>query len=223
MEILQRFEGIVSERPRPVVMEFGACDGYHSRIMIDFLIRQRKDFIYHLFEPKQDLKISIENNLKSYLTEMPNKVKFFHKAIGAQMGEVDFYESSGMKVVDGHVKEVYYGSSSIRKPKLCTEVWEDMRFTLKKCIVDTFDNHLAEHQLTNEVIDFIWADIQGAEVDLIMGGKKAFDNVRYFYTEYVNDEHYEGEIGLNEILKMLPNFEIVEDYGTDVLLKNITF
>ncbi|MEN9248224.1 MAG: hypothetical protein Q6L50_08560 [Gloeomargarita sp. GMQP_bins_120] len=36
--------------------------------------------------------------------------------------------------------------------------------------------------------DFIWADVQGAEVDLIQGGLQALANTRYFYTEYANTE-----------------------------------
>lgn len=83
-----------------------------------------------------------------------------------------------------------------------------------------FDTYYQKRTL-QPIIDFIWADIQGAEGDLIDGGQVAFSNVRYFYTEYSNDELYEGEIGLEEILKKLPgNWSVVEDYGSDVLLKN---
>jgi hypothetical protein len=38
--------------------------------------------------------------------------------------------------------------------------------------------------------------------------------------EYCESELYEGEINLNKILELMPNFEVVEDYNGDVLLKN---
>lgn len=74
------------------------------------------------------------------------------------------------------------------------------------------------------VVDFIWADLQGAEGDLIDGGQIALTNTRYLYTEYSNDELYQGEIGLQEIINKLPGkWSVVEDYGSDVLLKNESF
>jgi hypothetical protein len=83
-----------------------------------------------------------------------------------------------------------------------------------------FDSFKKMIGLENEIIDFIWADIQGAEIDLIKGGTKSFEKVKYLYTEYNNSELYEGEIGLTEICNLLPNYEIVYDFGGDVLLKN---
>jgi hypothetical protein len=69
-------------------------------------------------------------------------------------------------------------------------------------------------------IDFIWADVQGAEVDLINGGRATLSNTRYFYTEYSNRELYAGHIDLKTLLKSLPEFEVVHRYETDMLLRN---
>jgi FkbM family methyltransferase len=201
-------------------MEFGACDGYHSRLMLDIICKKTNDFIYHLFEPKKDLHDSIHNRIGHILNQLPERVKLFDKAIGANNGTMTFYVSGGQKIVNGQVTENYYGSSSIRKPKLVTEAWKEMTFYETSCVVTTFDEHIKSHGLVGRTIDFIWADIQGAEIDLINGGTNTFKNVKYFYTEYANAEFYEGEIGLPEICKMLPDFEVVEDYGGDVLLKN---
>jgi hypothetical protein len=88
--------------------------------------------------------------------------------------------------------------------------------------IDIEDDYIKREKLEGKVIDFIWADIQGAEIDLILGGKEAFKNVRYFYTEYCDSELYEGEIPLEKILELMPDFEVVEDYQGDVLLKNKT-
>lgn len=220
MEIIQRFENIISNSNYPIVMEFGACDGYHSRLMIDIILKKTNTFQYHLFEPKKDLHESIYNRIGHLINQLPNNIKLFDKAIGADNGKMKFYVSGGQRIVNGQVLDSYYGSSSIRKPKLVTQAWKDMTFYESNCDVITFDEHIKVQGLSGKIIDFIWADIQGAEVDLINGGKDAFKNVKYFYTEYANSEFYEGEIGLKEICNMLPNFELVQDYGGDVLLKN---
>ena len=85
----------------------------------------------------------------------------------------------------------------------------------------TFDSLVEKCELTGQIIDFVWADIQGAEIDLINGGAKSFSKTRYFYTEYNGSELYEGcTTSLSQITDLLPDFEILYDFGGDVLLKN---
>jgi FkbM family methyltransferase len=219
MEILERFKEIISVQDQPFVIEFGACDGYHSNLMIDILNSTRPNFIYHIFEPVPELVGQINARIGRFINSNPN-LKIFNEAVGNQTGDITFYQSGGMKFENGVIADSYYGSSSLRKPKLVLEAWKDMSFTETNCKSTTFDDYVVREGLTNRVIDFIWADIQGAEVDLILGGQEAFKNVRYFYTEYCESELYEGEINLNKILELMPNFEVVEDYNGDVLLKN---
>jgi FkbM family methyltransferase len=219
MEILERFKEIISVQDNPFVIEFGACDGYHSNIMMEILSSVRPDFSYHIFEPVEELIGQIDNRISNFKLINPN-IKIFKEAVGSKTGSFTFYQSGGSRTEDGTVVENYYGSSSIRKPKLVTEAWKEMTFKETTCDCVTFDDYIEREGLNGKIIDFIWADIQGAEVDLILGGQEAFKNVRYFYTEYCDSELYEGEINLNKILELMPNFEVVEDYEGDVLLKN---
>ena len=71
-----------------------------------------------------------------------------------------------------------------------------------------------------EAIDFIWADIQGAEGEMIRGGRQTLARTRYLYTEYSDDELYENQATLSEILDMLPDFRVLELWPEDVLLEN---
>lgn len=71
-----------------------------------------------------------------------------------------------------------------------------------------------------DVIDFIWADIQGAEGEMIRGGQQTLARTRYLYTEYSDDELYENQATLSEILEMLPDFRVLELWPDDVLLEN---
>jgi 2-O-methyltransferase len=72
------------------------------------------------------------------------------------------------------------------------------------------------------VIDFIWADIQGAEGEMIRGGLQTLAHTRYLYTEYSDDEMYEGQATLHEMLEMLPDFRVLELWPDEVLLGNRT-
>ncbi|MDT5267882.1 MAG: hypothetical protein QOH49_68 [Acidobacteriota bacterium] len=71
-----------------------------------------------------------------------------------------------------------------------------------------------------DLIDFIWADIQGAEGEMIRGGRRSLARTRYLYTEYSDEELYEGQVTLSEILEMLPGFRVLELWPDDVLLEN---
>jgi FkbM family methyltransferase len=135
-------------------------------------------------------------------------------AVGSKEGIVKFYESYGEKVKDGKVVDRYYGSSSIRKPASVLKDFPDMRFKETEAHVITLDS-----VETPPVIDFIWCDIQGAELDMIAGGMRTLNKTRYLYTEHENGS-YEGQTGLAGILEALPDWEVVEDYGGDVLLRN---
>jgi hypothetical protein len=73
---------------------------------------------------------------------------------------------------------------------------------------------------TPGIIDFIWADIQGAEAEMIRGGLDTLSRTRYLFTEYSDDELYEGQPTLRDILELLPDFRVVELWSDDVLLKN---
>ena len=69
-------------------------------------------------------------------------------------------------------------------------------------------------------IDLICADVQGAEGDLIDGGRQALARTRFFYTEFSDREWYERQVKLATITPKLPGFQLVEKLETDALLRN---
>lgn len=83
------------------------------------------------------------------------------------------------------------------------------------------DTFCQQHDL--DVIDFVWADIQGAEREMILGGSQTLLRTRYLYTEYSDDELYENQATLAEILSLLPDFRVIELWEDDVLLENRRF
>lgn len=221
MEILERFKGIIKNKREPFVIEIGACDGYHSNKMLEIIKEVERPFIFHAFEPNRELHQQILNNVLPHLMFNNGIIGIFPNAVGATNEETTFYKSEGRKIRNGKVVDNYYGSSSIRVPKIVKDSYPDMKFKKDKVFVTTLDRHLEKYNIKKE-IHFIWIDAQGCENLIFEGAAKSLSMVDYIYTEYSNSEDYENQaVGLNNLLEFLPNFKIVEDYGGDVLLKNL--
>lgn len=109
-------------------------------------------------------------------------------------------------------------SSSIKRPKNHLRRFPVTFGEAVEVEFITLDTFYQQQRL--DVIDFIWADIQGAEGDMIRGGQRCLARTRYLYTEYSDDELYENQATLKEILEMLPDFRVLELWPDDVLLEN---
>nr|VFK11674.1 MAG: methyltransferase, FkbM family [Candidatus Kentron sp. LPFa] len=71
-----------------------------------------------------------------------------------------------------------------------------------------------------DTVDFIWMDVQGAEMDVFRGGANTLARTRYLYTEYNDRELYEGQCTLPQLLDCLKYFKVLDRYPDDVLLEN---
>jgi hypothetical protein len=72
-----------------------------------------------------------------------------------------------------------------------------------------------------EKIDFIWMDVQGAELNIIKGMGEFKDKINYIYTDYSDEELYECQGTKQQIIDLLgPNWDVIFDFGGDILLKN---
>lgn len=210
MDIIKKIDEILMPFHQITFLELGACDGYHTNLLYNML-KVNHNVNYHAFEPN----IQLLHNIDLSYPHLRGSVKFHNKAVGDKDGVAKFYISGGFGIDDG---QNYYGSSSIKKPKLVVEAFKGMEFTESNTEVITLDSFCLLNDI--HIIDFIWADIQGAEIDMIKGGEKSLRNTRYLYTEYCDAELYDGEVGLKEICKLLPDFELVHDFGGDALFKN---
>jgi 2-O-methyltransferase len=200
-----------------LILEIGANDGTHtSRFLTDF-----PSATIYAFEP--DPRASAK--FKARVHEP--RAHLFECAIGAKDGEAKFHVSSGLP--DGmpmnEQKDYPLGwdqSGSLRAPKRHTTVWPWVKFETKiKVAVKRLDTWANEYGI--KTVDLIWADVQGAEGDLIAGGKNTLARTRFLFTEYSNDGLYKGQPTLARLVKLLPNFSIVRRYPGDVLFKNDAF
>jgi FkbM family methyltransferase len=190
-------------RPNPTIFEIGCADGNDTEEFIDIF---SDNFKIYCFEPDP-------RNAKTFLNKNSLKrdnVIFENKAISNTNDIVKFNQSS----------TIY--SSSLKSPTLkLNQIWPDIKFNNTVEIESiTLDKYTKNHCIN--FIDFIWADVQGAEDLMIEGGAETFRNkVKFLYTEYAKEEIYHNAPNQNMIKKLLgENWEIMYDFGTDVLLIN---
>ena len=174
----------------------------------------------HCFEPDhRNIEIFKQLNLPIILNEY---------AISDFDGMSKFYLSSG------NVYESKYGptndelfnqndwsaSSSLMTPKnhIQKTPWVKFENTVE---VETkkIETYCLENNIKN--VDFIWMDVQGAELNIIKGMGEFKEKIHYIYTEYSDEELYEGQGTKEQIIELLgPNWDIIFDFGSDILLKN---
>jgi FkbM family methyltransferase len=154
--------------------------------------------------------------------------KFFtlvEAAVSDVDGETTLYLSGGAP--PGSPRQVvqtgWTQSSSIKKPDQVTKVYPWMNFSrtakVRTIRLDTFKRERAI-----DVVDFIWADVQGAERELILGGQETLARTRFLFTEFGFERLYEGEIGKDELIALLPgSWTVMRTWTWDVLLKNNAF
>jgi FkbM family methyltransferase len=178
---------------KKLFLELGAHRGEDTTWMA-----QLPDVTIHAFEP----------DARNHLPEFPNVI--VHRlAVAATDGQCKFVLSDNVSTSSSiHAPT---NSHYQRFPTIKFNGWVDV-----DCMrLDTFIK-LSEI----DRIDFIWADVQGAEGDMIEGGRETLARTSYLFTEYSNEEWYEGQITLDQILAMLPSYRILYRWKHDVLLVN---
>lgn len=211
MDIFSHICSIFKDIDDPVVFEIGAhhaedtltiltCAGFPEKIVDAFI-----------FEPDPRNIDEVKR-----VTEGLVGVKRFNSAIGNYCGYSEFHLSSG----NANGGEDWTGSSSLQKPKNHLNAHPWCKFDqVAKVAVTTLDFAFLSYGLSK--IDFIWADIQGAEAAMVQGGQLALKHTKYLYCEYSDHELYEGQLRLEDWFKLLPGkWEIMEKYTHDVLLEN---
>jgi len=149
------------------------------------------------------------------------RIFVYEGVVGDVDGSVKFNLADGDGSTDDYGKNFRAHSGSIKKPKLHLQMHPSILFENTMDTNSTTLDTFCEKNSIN-LIDFLWADVQGAEDLMIIGGKETFENrVRLFYTEYYNNEVYENQPSLAKIKEMLgQNWVLLQDFGHDALFFN---
>jgi 2-O-methyltransferase len=195
-------------RDDPIIVEVGANCGQTT---VEMLKAMPRATIY-AFEPDPRAIAKF----RAAITHP--SVHLYECAIGAVNGTTSFHQSSGGEDLPDYSKG-WDQSGSIRRPNSHLKVWPWVKFERQITVpIMTLDAWSELHHVAKA--DFIWADVQGAESDLVEGAARFLRSSRYLYTEYSNDEWYEGQITLAGLLEKLPDFDLVMRYPMDALFQN---
>lgn len=208
-----RFDGIDFEEIRrlvgrddPVVLDVGSNDGNMAREFLRVFPRCR----LIAFEPDPRAVARWRASIQD------PRASLIETAIGAVEGRATFHQSSGQP--EPGASADWDKSGSLRAPKTHLQTWPWCKFeTTIEVPVSPLDRWTRELGLDR--VDFLWADVQGAESDLIAGAAETLRMTRYFFTEYTNAEWFEGQIDLPAMRALLPDFEIVKLFSDDVLFR----
>ena len=195
-----------------IIFEIGSHMGLDTKTIYDLT----KSKNIHCFEPDlRNINIFNSFNISAKLNQV---------AVSNIDGEIDFYKSSGNPIIPTHIPLLndndWSASSSIKKPKLHLERLPWCKF-LNPMKVESIriDSYCRNNNIKN--IDFIWMDVQGAELEVLEGFGKYLNKTKYIYTEYSNEELYENSPNKSTILNFIgDNWEEVYDFNTDILIKN---
>lgn len=156
----------------PVMVEAGSHFGEDTV----WLARYWPRGTVHAFEPSPDL---FELTTK-HTAWIPN-VRRYAFALSDHAGTVEFHLSSGASTA----------SSSIFAPKEHLVEHPSVHFQ-KKISVPMLSLEIWAQQYRVSAVDFLWLDMQGAELNALKGMGKLLDTVRALHVEVSTKESYAG-------------------------------
>lgn len=114
-------------------------------------------------------------------------------------------------------------SDTIKRPKLHKKIWPKIKYKddikVKCCTLDSWYVSV----LKDKIISFIWADVNGAEDALLLGGAYALSKTRYIYIEFCVRELFERALNKERLIKALPGFELMGEYNIGPSYGNLLF
>jgi 2-O-methyltransferase len=194
-------------RDNPNILDIGAYDGTHS---LKFANTYPKGQIFS-FEADPDVCIIFKNNIDRYY--LPNNnITLIEKAISDTSGKLIFN-----RALDDDTKRT--GSSgTVLRPTTHLQLHPHVKFKEVEVESITLDSWFNKQNL--DYIDFAWTDVNGAEISLLRGGQNTLKHTKYLQLECINWSLWENQPTKSELLSLIPNFEIIQEEGADMLLKN---
>jgi len=208
------------KKANPVILEIGCNDGTDTNKMLETF----PGASIHCFDPDPRAVERFKRTVSS------DRVSLNEVAISESDGVAVFHGSSGQPPGKQRNNDHYCrllewdlsGSLNVPTGHLKMSPWvtfpEDRQYEVETIRLDTWYRAADIGE-----VDFIWADVQGAEALLISGASETLRHTEWFYTEYYSTPMYADQPNLEEIQKMLPNFKLVALYGTtNALFKRIS-
>jgi len=158
-------------------------------------------------------------NIKDY----DSRIKLIEGAVSDYDGEITFYPIDQEKTITSW-KDGNPGASSLFKSNGKYTYEKYVQYEIKtNC--HRLDTIMKKYNI--DKVDFIWMDLQGAELLALKSLGDKLKDVKYIYTEVSYKEIYSGQVMFNDLnnYMILNNFEIVnkllmQDWQEDVIYRN---
>jgi FkbM family methyltransferase len=193
----------------PVVLEAGAHDGGDTVQLVQNL-RPRK---LYAFEPVPELFKRLEEKLHPF-----REVECFPLALAHRRGQMTMYVSNGSVRTRKHSIIAADASSSLLKPTGHLNAYPTIQYKKQiKVPVTTIDDFARQHDIKR--IDFMWLDMQGAELMALQGSERLLDRVSSVYLEVSTVELYADAPTYHEVKEWMvsrgftPRYEAVPTGG----------
>lgn len=211
----------ISDKPI-VFFEVGVFDGKTSNGFYSMVCaNDRSDNKYFAFEPDSRNYDKIVSNDNFPIKK--SGVELIKKALNSKTGIFKLFCSSGKQ--EGGENE-YDCCSSLLEPDEVNELFPFIKFEETEevdCI--TIDDFCSEKNI--DYIDFIFADIQGAELEMLKGAESMISKIKFLFLEKSdNQKLYANQPLTEDLIKYLSDrgFEVAKKFDSDILFynKNLT-
>ena len=217
----------LTNKEDPIILDIGCYDGSDALEFLDIFENPK---IYAFEADSRSIEIFHKNVTK----KQQESILLHQYAVSDVDGEAWWYASdsdSRRHHRDYDFQDSWSASSSIKRPKDCLKVFDDIYYEKSVKVKSTrLDSWLDGYTDTIGMIDIMWVDVNGAEREFISGAIEALKKTKYLYIEFCktdNGELFEGAVSREEILELLPFFEemsvysFLGNYG-NTLLRNRT-
>jgi FkbM family methyltransferase len=188
------------------ILEIGAHEGSDTA---SFLTEARAKHVV-AFEPDARPAQRFRQRLAPQLAA-GGAITFFRCAVGAYTGEVRWFSSHG--AANGCAD--WDSSSSIHPPTAHLQSHPSITFVSNTTVPCVRLDDVANLP----TFDFAWIDVQGAQREVIAGGRRVLDATKWLYIECHPVPMYAGETTLSELCALLPAHEAVGKYDWNILFK----
>lgn len=169
-----------------IIFDVGGCEGEES-IRYSRLFPNSTIYIFEPLPKNQDL-------IKEHITKYKvNNIRFMPLALSNKIGEATFYVSSGHPEEQPKDLDWDFGnkSSSLLEPNQASSPdWLDFRETIQVKTI-TLKKLIEDYNI--KTIDFVHMDVQGAELNVLIGAEHYIKDIMSIWLEVSNVELYKGQ------------------------------
>jgi FkbM family methyltransferase len=207
LEFDREIDRYLDSHSKLIIFEIGACEGEDT-------IKLRQKFPASEIYAFEALPKNVERMKSNYRSFQIDDIQIFELALSDKDSYADFYVSSGQPEGIKLTKSWDYGnkSSSLLPPKEHKKIHSWIKFDNKiRVHTQTVQSFCQSHNI--DCIDFVYLDVQGAEIKVLQGAGSMINKIKVVWLEVESIELYNHQPLKKdvEIFMRKFNFTLVKD------------